>query len=207
MNSRPGNVMMAERSRAPGSNRFEGAGPAFQRGTSSANDPLPDIVETLYSEHQYMGSLLDLLEQEMEKLAPGKIPDYHLALDVVDYLTHYPDRYHHPREDLLFNALLKRDKSFRKQLDRLEREHESLRGYNAALFRDLQGIADGRRVEQAQLRATLERYIAGYRKHMDFESREIFPLAKGRLTPAALSKLDARTRYIDDPVFGDKLQR
>ena len=42
---------------------------------------------------------------------------------------------------------------------------------------------------------------------MDFESREIFPLAKGRLTPAALSKLDARTRYIDDPVFGDKLQR
>lgn len=196
------------RSRGRRANRFDGAGPAERRGEASRGaDPIPGIVETLYSEHQYMGSLLDLLEQEMEKLVPGKIPDYHLALDVVDYLTHYPDRYHHPREDLLFNALLKRDKGFRKQLERLEREHEALRGYNADLFRELTAIANGRRVEQAQLRATLERYITGYRKHMDFESREVFPLANGRLTAAALAKLDARTRYDDDPVFGQSLQR
>lgn len=173
----------------------------------SSKGSVPGIVETLYSEHRYIGSLLDLLEQQVAKLVPGKIPDYHLALDVLDYLTHYPDKYHHPREDMLFAALLQHDRSFRKQLERLEREHRTLHGYNDELFTELSAIARGRRVEQAELRASLERYVTGYRKHMDFESREIFPLARGQLSDAELAMLEEKTRYIDDPLFGRRLEK
>ena len=54
-------------------------------------DALVGIIETLNSEHRYIHSLLDTLEKQAAKLKPGKIPDYHLLLDIVDYLTHYPD--------------------------------------------------------------------------------------------------------------------
>ena len=184
---------------------YTGSGPLRKAGGEGGT--LPGIVDTLYSEHRYIHSLLHTLEDQADKLEPGKIPDYRLMLDVVDYLTHYPDQYHHPREDLLFGMLKKRDKGFRKHVDRLEREHRTLRSYNDQLFQELRGIADGRRVEQAQLKASLQRYVEGYRKHMDFESREIFPRASGHLSKKDLASLEAKTRYIDDPVFGGAVQK
>jgi acetyl esterase/lipase/hemerythrin-like domain-containing protein len=174
---------------------------------SNDDEALPDIIDTLYSEHRYIHSLLDTVEQQAGRLVPGKIADYRLLLDIVDYLTHYPDKYHHPREDLLFDALLRSDKKFRKQLQRLNREHETLRKYNGQLFDELSGIVAGRRVSQSELQATLDRYLTGYRKHMEFESTEIFPLGKGSLTAAELSKLSAKTRYIDDPIFGGSVEQ
>ena len=67
-------------------------------------------------------------------MRPGKVPDYHLLLEIVDYLTHYPDQYHHPREDLLFTRMLESDSKFRRKLDRLEREHDTLLHFTHELF-------------------------------------------------------------------------
>ncbi|MGI9284169.1 MAG: hemerythrin domain-containing protein [Pseudomonadales bacterium] len=183
---------------------FSREGP--KRNTAGQGNAWVGIVETLYSEHGYILSLLDTLEQQVSKLKPGKIPDYHLLLEIVDYLTHYPDQFHHPREDLLFAGLLKREKKFQARLDRLQREHETLHFYNDKLFNELTHVVNGRAVDRAALLHSINRYIAGYRKHIDYESREIFPLAKGVLTAADLEKIDAKTRYIDDPLFGSKVQ-
>ena len=65
-----------------------------ERTSGKKLEPLAEILETLYSEHRYISSLLDRLEEEAEKLKPRKIPDFHLLLDIVDYLNHYPGRYH-----------------------------------------------------------------------------------------------------------------
>jgi hemerythrin-like domain-containing protein len=169
-------------------------------------DPLASklngVIETLYSEHEHFLSLLATLEQETEKLKPARIPDYHLLLEIVDYLTNYPDQFHHPREDLLFAKMLAVDKSFKVDLERLEREHKTLRTYNDKLFGELKRIAAGRRVDRPDLMRNLTRYINGYRQHIEFESNKIFPKAKGELSPADLEKLQAKTRYIDDPLFG-----
>jgi hemerythrin-like domain-containing protein len=178
-----------------------------KRKSESRGDPLKDTLETLYSEHRYIASLLDTLEQQAERLTPGKIPDYNLLLEILDYLIHYPDQYHHPREDLLFAHMLERDSKFQAKLDRLLREHETLHHYNTELFKELTRIADGRPADQAELRSSIERFIAGYRQHIDYESKEIFPRAKGTLSAADVKKLEARTRYRDDPLFGADVQQ
>lgn len=169
-------------------------------------DGLSDILETLYSEHRYLASLLDKLETEAARLKPRKIPDYHLLLDIIDYLTHYPDQYHHPREDLLFSTMAKRDQRFKPLLERLEREHRTLQALNHDLLNELTQIAAGSPVERPRLQRRIESYIEGYRQHMDFESREIFPQAKGSLSAAERKKLGEKTRYIDDPLFGAELE-
>ena len=182
------------------------AGPQRNTDSESAGDGLRDILETLYSEHRYLESLLDRLEQEAARLKPRRIPDYHLLLDIIDYLTHYPDQYHHPREDLLFSALAARDDDFKPLLARLEREHGSLHAYNRELFNELTEIASGRAVDRPRLLRTIENYVAGYRQHMEYESREVFPLAKGRLSAAERKKLGKKTRYLDDPLFGGEVR-
>ncbi len=184
---------------------FSDRGPRAK--TSRADDPLVGIIETLYSEHAYISTLLDRLELEAARLEPGKIPDYTLLLEMIDYLTHYPGQYHHPREDLLFKSLLHSDATFEERLARLQREHQMLQRYNDELFGELSDVRKGRRVDRPELLRKLGRYVNGYRQHMEYESREIFPGAQGRLTPGELAELAARTRYIDDPLFGGRLQQ
>jgi monoterpene epsilon-lactone hydrolase len=171
------------------------------------SDALAGIIETLYGEHAYLSALLDRLESEASKLEPGKVPDYALLLEIVDYLTHYPDQYHHPREDLLFSSLLRSDGEFETRLGRLQREHQTLHSYNDALFDELSDIARGRPADRPRLLRNLVRYLDGYRRHMEYESKEIFPHAQGTLTRRELGELDAKTRTIDDPIFGARLQR
>ena len=176
------------------------------RKVAFRGDPLRDTLETLYSEHRYIASLLDTIEEQEKRMRPGKVPDYNLLLDILDYLTHYPDKYHHPREDMLFAHILESDREFQPSLDRLQREHKTLHHYNTELFNELTRIADGRPVEQASLKQSIQRYLSGYRKHMDYESTQIFPRATGELDPADLKKLKANTRFSDDPVFGAEVQ-
>lgn len=176
------------------------------RRKNKASGKLADIIQTLYSEHQYFASLLDALEAEAEKLQRGKIPDYQLLLDIVDYLTRYPDQYHHPREDMLFNGMVKRAPNFQRKLDRLLREHETLHHYNSQLFNQLSEIVGGAAANQGELRESILRYIAGYRSHITYESKEIFPQARGTLTAADLKKLAQKTQHLNDPLFGSTVQ-
>jgi acetyl esterase/lipase/hemerythrin-like domain-containing protein len=192
--------------------RFEDDRFSFSRSgphakASGGGDALAGIIETLYSEHGYISALLDRLEQEASKLEPGKVPDYALLLEVIDYLTHYPDQFHHPREDLLFDSLLHSDPEFEARLSRLQREHQTLRRYNDDLFGELTDIAKGRPANRPELIRKLGRFVRGYRQHIEYESREIFPRAHGTLGPSELKRLDARTRYIDDPIFGGSLHQ
>ena len=54
------------------------------------------------AEHANYRRLLDLLRSETERFTAGGQPDYELMSDVVHYMTQYPDRFHHPREDVAF---------------------------------------------------------------------------------------------------------
>lgn len=172
--------------------------------TKGRKSRLSGVIEILYSEHRYIHTLLDKLEQQALKLKPGKVPDYHLLLESVDYLAHYPDRYHHPREDILF-SMLKHDEAMAEHVDRLRQEHVAVHIQNNRLFAELNAIVDGAPVDRPALLRNLQRYIKHYRQHMSYESREIFPRARGSLRPDQLEKLKEKTRFIDDPLFGDSI--
>lgn len=186
-----------------GATSYSRKGP--QREAASGGDALGEVLEVLYSEHRYISSLLDKLELESAKLRPGKIPDYHLLLDMVDYLIHYPDQYHHPREDLLYSGMLENNTTFKKHAERLHREHDTLHHYSDELYTELSTITDGRPAQQAELKRRLERYIQGYRQHIAYENREVFPKAKGTINKRNLAQLQKRTHYIDDPLFGTEV--
>jgi acetyl esterase/lipase/hemerythrin-like domain-containing protein len=183
--------------------------------TSSAAQKIPEpdfsnqdgwagVIDTLYNEHGYILSLLKALDKQAALLEPGKIPDYALLLEMVDYLLNYPDEYHHPREDLVFNGVRRRDPTFKTRFERLQREHKTLHSYNDKLFRQLSDVVSGRPADKPELRRALQNYTKAYRQHIRFESNEIFPHAKGTLSEADLRRIDTKTRYGDDPLFGKR---
>jgi hemerythrin-like domain-containing protein len=61
-----------------------------------------EIIEILRQEHQNVGKLLSVLEQELNVFAQAERPDYEVIQAVIEYFKKYPDTCHHPKEDIIY---------------------------------------------------------------------------------------------------------
>ena len=80
---------------------------------------MPQVIEALERDHANIEKVLVLLESEILAIEVGKTPDYPLLQDIMCYMTQYPDRFHHPKEDLVFAQLLKREPGAHADIDAL----------------------------------------------------------------------------------------
>ena len=138
---------------------------------------MADIIQQLKQDHLNAARLLDLLEVQIGTLHDGETPDYLLMLNVMHYMTHYPDLFHHPKEDLVFKKLKQRDASARPIVDNLVEEHKALAGKGARFLECLYTVVSELMVSRETLESQGRDYIAFLRSHMDKEEDEIFPLA------------------------------
>jgi hemerythrin-like domain-containing protein len=123
---------------------------------------------------------------------------------VMRYMTNYPDRFHHPKEDLVFRKLVERDPSCGPQVDHLLGDHVQILAQGAELLALIDRCrADPKRAETFVLRKSAHKYIGHLRRHMDVEELRLFPRAQQVLRPEDWAEIDANMRPILDPVFGE----
>jgi len=162
------------------------------------NDPM----NRWRADHANFSALLDLLEQEVAAFHEDGEPDYALMLDILAYLRQFPDRFHHPREDVAVGFLLTHEPSLRLPVNRLLQEHRVIAVAGENLERLLNQVVDGAVLARAAVEAAAAIYLTYYRHHLATEDREILPRAERLLTaqewrrvgeaaPAALDPLSA----------------
>jgi hemerythrin-like domain-containing protein len=162
-----------------------------------------DPVIMWHSEHQRFAQLLDFLERQMAAFHEGEHPQYELMRDVVYYLHHFADRFHHPREDVAFACLVKRDPSQRFAINRLLQEHRVIDSAGAALLKHLEDILEDTVIERATVEAAAATYLVYYRHHLAAEETEVLPLAAQILTPQDWAAVATTVPAAPDPLFGD----
>jgi len=162
-----------------------------------------DPVAVWHAEHLRFASLLDFIEQQMGAFHDGKDPDYELMHDVVYYLHHYADRYHHPREDAAFARLTKRDPGLSVAINRLLEEHRALEAAGGTLLKYLDDILEDRVIKRATVEAAAATYVVNYRNHLAVEENEVLPHANRTLKPDDWAAAAAAVPAIPDPLFGD----
>ncbi len=172
---------------------------------------MSDVIAALNRDHANIAKLLELLESEILAIEVGKTPDYPLLQDIMRYMTQYPDRFHHPKEDLIFAQLLKRAPGTRADVDELLEEHISI-GLSCQEFNRLLGTSGVDSVDvREQLGTSGSAYIRALREHMLKEERKLFPLTKVLLTKEDWQVIDEEIDAIEDPLFGaaiaDEYQR
>ncbi len=163
---------------------------------------MADIIQQLQKDHLSAARLLDLLEVQIGTLHDGETSDYHLMLDVMHYMTHYPDLFHHPKEDLVFKKLKQRDASARLIVDSLVEEHKALAEKGARFFGCLHTVVSELMVSRESLESQGRDYIAFLRSHMDKEEDEVFPLSEKVLREKDWAEIDTAMEAKEDPVFG-----
>jgi len=163
---------------------------------------MSDPIALWHAEHANFASLLRLLERQLDVFHKGAPPDYELMLDIMFYMTHYPDVLHHPKEDLVFAWIKDRDASVGPTVDVLSEQHVRLKNSGNALVVALDDIVNGSITLREHVEAPGRAYIADFRAHIQTEETAILPLAARLLSDEDWSAIDVAMPHIDDPLFG-----
>ena len=163
---------------------------------------MPNVIRQLQIDHEHVARLLDFLAEQNQKHRSGDTPDYALMRDVMHYMVHYPDMFHHPKEDLVFARLRQRDACTHEALDRLLGEHKTIVSDGAALLTTLKALVGTAPTPPPALVLRIDGYVGALRNHMNLEEEEIFPLARLLLSRRDWQDIAGAIELIEDPIFG-----
>jgi hemerythrin-like domain-containing protein len=159
-----------------------------------------------HAEHINFARLLDLLEIQVGAFHRGERPNYDLMVDIVHYLRSFGDCFHHPREDVAFARLVKREPAMQLVINRLLQEHRVIATAGAELLSRLNEAAGDVMIPRAALEAAAATYLVYYRHHLATEEREIVPRAGQLLTQQDWAAMAASVPAGSDPLFGDDVE-
>lgn len=157
-------------------------------------------------EHGRFRRLLDLLEANIGLLDGEGQPNYGLMLDILYYLRHYPDHFHHPKENAAIVRLVAREPRRSGLLRRLKGDHDVIQRSGADLLEQLEAISAGAIVRRGAVEAAAATYAAYYRQHLAREERELFPRLHRLFGKADWAAVEAAVPAGRDPLFGERVE-
>jgi hemerythrin-like domain-containing protein len=162
-----------------------------------------DPITVWHGEHVRFTRLLDFLEKQVTAFHAGEHPNYDLMRDVVYYLRHFADRFHHPREDAAFTRLAERDPAMRSPINRLLQEHRVIAVAGEELLKHLDDILEDAVIARETVETAAATYLTYYRHHLAKEEAEVLPRAAQVLTQHDWTAVAAAVPAGPDPLFGD----
>lgn len=166
-----------------------------------------DTLSLLRLEHWNLSRLLGVLEEQVTLAGAGERMDEELLRLAAEYFCDYPDRCHHPKEDLVYQLLVKRDPAVRTELRDLVADHRRLHEL-AQAFAEAVRSADGKcAVAEPAAHELIGQFTQHYRQHMRLEEERFFRLAEERLSRDDWDLLDFTMFDEEDPLFDSATER
>jgi len=168
---------------------------------------MSDIILMLCIEHKNMNRVLEALDHQFSAIDRREPIAIETVISGLEYCRTYPDRCHHPKENLIFRRLCLRDPQLCDELGDLQDDHAIL-GATVRTVADLAvESARGLPGSAAGLAEVGRHFIALYRRHMTLEEAVFFPAALRALTPEDWDELDFRVFDGVDPLFSDRVEQ
>jgi len=166
--------------------------------------PAPGALKTLLADHRNFQELLRVFEAELARFHDADAPvDYPLMRDIMHYVTNYPDRVHHPMEDLVAECLLPMEPAARAPVAELRAEHEWLTATGTELLHLLEEIISDAMIPRDAVDSLARAYVERIRAHMDKEEATLFPMAARHLSAGDWAAITAAGHELSDPLFGN----
>lgn len=162
-----------------------------------------NILEQLKTDHENVATLLDILDDQVERVRKAENADYDLMRDIMHYMTTYPDGFHHPMEDAMIEKLVERDPGNRDMALGVVKEHNDLARKSKSFLDMLLKVVDGEIVLRKDIVARGVDYIQFLRSHMQREEQRLFPRAEAVLSEKDWKEISETIESRRDPVFGE----
>jgi hemerythrin-like domain-containing protein len=167
------------------------------------------MLAKLHQDHLNIARLLELLKSKLNAIHEERPVDYALMRDVIDYLREVADKYHHPKEDLIYDYYLKYRLVEGNVSQRLQLEHASLVETGSQLKEMVEMILMDAVIPLDQFTAKLAQFVALQEGHMNYEEGVVFPHLRDVLTEDDWRQLEQQwqNRAIGDPLFGPEVSQ
>jgi len=162
---------------------------------------MANIIDQIRTEHGHMAKLLDALERQVAIFDQGGRPDYEIVSGITDYFLDYPDRCHHPKEDLLARKVVEGDDDGASPLRKLEAQHEELGILTRRFHQYVRRVLDEAELPRQDFVRAAREFIASQRHHMQMEEEHFLPLAESLLGPDDLAAIDSALFAERDPLM------
>lgn len=165
-----------------------------------------NLLDTIVRDHANMRRLLDLLDRQLDAVEAAETVDYALLTAIADYLLDYPDRFHHPIEDRIVDAIVGHNAQAGRPAVLYRAEHADLHDRAASFDRRVREVASDVPTPRAAFAAEGRRFSSALREHLAGEDRHFLPLARRYLDDAELARIAQSMPPPDDPLFGSATQ-
>ena len=162
-------------------------------------------IPLLRRDHVHFSLILDMLERQAAALESGARTALPLISLGLKYFRDYPRRVHHPKEDLIYNALRHHLTGSADVLFNALEEHDELHQELSAVSGAFHSLE--KKAADAALGACerLRRFTARERRHMEMEEIHLYPAADRLLTPRDWQSIADACTDEKDPVFSDEV--
>lgn len=161
-------------------------------------------IRVIREEHHCLAAVIKAMRHFVRIIAEGgKAPDFKVFRAMLLYISEYPEKIHHPKEDrFLFEPLRRRTSEADDAIARLEAQHaegeKRVRELEHALTRyELLGPGQFKVFHDM-----VEQYASFYFEHMKIEEEIILPTAKKCLTEEDWSAMSREFAANSDPLSG-----
>ena len=192
------------------------AGPGYTRAAWERPPPAaalrpeerPPLLQALYAEHRHIASVMQLFNEQLKAIAAAELVDTHVVYEIMDYMVTWPDRFHHPREDLIYGRVAELDTAAADNVDSLQRDHDHMAKKGQEVLRNIQQWRNGEMSGEVLVKSG-RAYIDHMYEHMNSEEKLVFPQIAAVLSADDWRELeqDDQLRPVTDPVFGQRVQR
>jgi branched-chain amino acid transport system ATP-binding protein len=163
-------------------------------------------LRIISEDHTHLWRLATTVDQIADEIAGGGAIDTGLFQAIFDYLEHFVDAFHHPKEDdYLFRLLRLRSVEAHELLDLLTLQHregpDRLRRLRHQAAQAVQGQSTAR-IFADDLRG----YTAVLKSHIRTEETLLMPMAKAMLTVEDWREIDGAFLNHQDPLFGEAVK-
>ena len=164
-------------------------------------------MEELHKDHVHLEKVFKVLDQQAELLSTDAGPDYYLMADITNYIQHYPDLVHHPKEDLVYNVFKQRSKEAAEIVEQLQKDHKTLPSETIILHKILETVINSViLVSREEVHNQVKIFLDAERKHMSLEEEFLFPLINKALTEDDWKALENKITKKEDPLFKDSVE-
>lgn len=165
------------------------------------------MLQSLQQDHQNIAKLLKVLEQKLAHIRNEKAVKYKLIAHIISYMQEYADRYHHPKEDLIYDYYVKYRVVEDDLSNQLKKQHENLMAMTDELSNILDIILLDAVVPLDQFSDKLEAFINAQWEHLNYEEDVVFPALKRHLTADDWRAIEQSWQHgnYEDPLFGHRV--
>ena len=165
------------------------------------------VMAELHQDYIHLSRLLNMLERHVKVLMHDGEPDLNMMIYIVDYIRNYPDTFHHPKEDIVYEFFKNRTREGADIVNGLLYDHQHIPGVTLEFQQILYSANNGSLIiERDELSKKITHFLDVQRTHLNTEEEKLFPLIYKTLKDSDWTEIEALVQEKNDPLFGKKVE-